>query len=114
MQVALRCRLGVTLAGPGSGHSTAVVCPQHAVSCVCVQVHIEGLYEEELPQRAAAADMLCQLFRNSSNLQVGGAAAAHNNARWWLWVSWNAHMHACMHETFAGRVGRWWVIDHLS
>lgn len=38
--------------------------------CPCVQVYIEGMYEEELPQRAAAADMLCQLFKNSSNMQV--------------------------------------------
>lgn len=63
---------------------------------VCAQVYIEGLYEEELPQRAAAADMLCQLFRNSGNMQVGGAAA-HNDARWWLWLSWNSvRTHTCM------------------
>lgn len=39
-------------------------------ACLVLQVYIEGLYDEELPQRAAAADMLCQLFRISSNMQV--------------------------------------------
>jgi hypothetical protein len=54
-----------------------MLCPRNLLLCVHVHVHvhvqvyIEGLYDEELPQRAAAADMLCQLFRNSANMQVG-------------------------------------------
>jgi hypothetical protein len=40
-----------------------------------LEVYIEGLYEDDLPQRAAAAGMLCQLFKNSSNMQVGDSVS---------------------------------------
>jgi hypothetical protein len=33
-------------------------------------VYLEGLYDEELPQRAAAAAMVAALFRDASNVQV--------------------------------------------
>ncbi|KAF6257067.1 kinesin-associated protein-domain-containing protein [Scenedesmus sp. NREL 46B-D3] len=33
--------------------------------------YIEGLYDEELAKRAAAAGMICQLFRNTAHLEVG-------------------------------------------
>jgi hypothetical protein len=33
--------------------------------------YTEGLYEEDLAKRAAAAGMICQLFRNTAHLEVG-------------------------------------------
>lgn len=45
---------------------------------VYAQVYIEGLYNEGLPQRAAAANMLCQLFKNADNMQVRLAAVSHS------------------------------------
>lgn len=37
-----------------------------------LETYLEGLYEEDLARRAEAAGMLCQLFRNTANLEVGG------------------------------------------
>jgi len=36
-----------------------------------LETYIEGLYEEDLTMRAAAAGMLCQLFRQLTHLEVG-------------------------------------------
>jgi hypothetical protein len=35
--------------------------------------YTEGLYDEDLAKRAAAAGMICQLFRNTAHLEVRAA-----------------------------------------
>jgi hypothetical protein len=36
-----------------------------------LDTYTEGLYDEDLAKRAAAAGMICQLFRNTAHLEVG-------------------------------------------
>jgi hypothetical protein len=40
----------------------------------------EGLYDEDLAKRAAAAGMICQLFRNTAHLEVSGHIALQGYA----------------------------------
>jgi hypothetical protein len=86
------CQSRVRKPGPGvtAVHAVSATTLWHGSSCCCTlllhrtgaelgecyavraraQVYVEGLYEEELAQRAAAASMLCQLSKNAGNMQV--------------------------------------------